>query len=130
MGGKRQMKMQKIHHVAILVEDLEKAGKLYSDLFGIEFTSPKEEKELDIRNMLSPQGIELVSPLTPDGVMAKNLERRGEGITLLAFTVDNVAEASAEISAKGIRQIGGDGTKLAIFHPKDLNGVTIELTKD
>ena len=124
------MKIEKIHHVAILVEDLEKAGKLYSDLFGIEFTSPKEEKALDIRNMLSSEGIELVSPLTPDGAMAKNLERRGEGITLLALTVDNVEEASAEMRDKGIRQIGGDGTRMTIFHPKDLNGVTIELAKD
>ena len=36
------MKVNKIHHVSVLVKDLEKAGKLYSDLFGIEFEGPYE----------------------------------------------------------------------------------------
>ncbi len=121
------MKVEKIHHVAILVKDLEEAGKLYADLFGIEFSGPSESKELDIRNLNSPEGIELVSPLTPDGAMARTLEHRGEGITLMAFKVASVEKASAEMKAKGIRQIGGDGTKAAIFHPRDLKGVTIEL---
>ena len=84
------MKAEKINHVAILVKDLEEAGKLYADLFGIEFSGPSESKELDIRSLNSPAGIELVSPLTPDGVMARTLEHRGEGITLLGLKVPNV----------------------------------------
>lgn len=123
------MKIEGIQHVAILVGDLEKAGKLYSDLFGIEFDGPNERKELDIRNRMSPEGIELLSPLTPDGVMAKTLEKRGEGITLLALKVPNIEQAKAKMDSKGIRKIGG-GDKTAIYHPKDLNGVTIELIED
>ena len=121
------MKAEKIDHVAILVKDLEKAGKFYADLFGTEFSGPNENKELDIRNLMSPIGIELVTPLTPDGVMARTLEHRGDGMTLLSLKVPNVAEATAEMKAKGIRQTAGTGTRIAIFHPKDLCGVTIEL---
>jgi len=121
------MKAEKIDHVAILVKDLEKAGKLYADLFGTEFSGPNEIKNLDIRNLMSPLGIELVTPLTPDGVMARTLEQRGEGLTLLSFKVPNVAEAAVEMKARGIRQIGGLETRAAIFHPKDLCGVTVEL---
>ncbi len=123
------MKVEKIDHVTILVKDLEKAGKLYSDLFGISFSSPKEDKEFDVRNLISPVGIGLVAPLSPDGVMAKTLERRGEGVTVVVLKVNNIAKASAEMKAKGIRQVGGSD-KSALFHPKDLNGVTIELVQD
>ena len=121
------MKAEKIDHVAILVKDLEKAGKFYADLFGAEFSGPNEIKNLDIRNLLSPLGIELVSPLSPDGAMARTLERRGEGLTMLSLKVPNVAEAAAEMKARGIRQIGALEGRAAIFHPKDLFGVTIEL---
>ena len=121
------MKAEKIDHVAILVRDLEKAGRLYADLFGAEFSGPNEVKNLDIRNLLSPLGIELVSPLSPDGAMARTLERRGEGLTMLSLKVPNVAEAAAEMKARGIRQIGALEARAAIFHPKDLFGVTIEL---
>jgi len=45
------MKVQGIHHVTILVRDLEGAGKLYSDLFGLKFKGPGMVKETDIRNL-------------------------------------------------------------------------------
>jgi len=122
-------KVDKIHHVAILVKDLEEAGKLYSGLFGIEFSDPRESKELDIRSLMSAEGIELVSPLSPDGAMSRTLDRRGEGVQLVALKVANVEEASAEMKSKGIRQVGGTG-KIALFHPGDLNGVLIELAED
>jgi len=124
------MKAEKIDHVAILVKDLEKAGKLYADLFGTEFSGPNENKDLDIRNLMSPIGIELVTPLSSDGVLARNLEKRGEGLYLLSLKVPNIAEAIAEMKSQGVRQIGGDGKRIAIFHPKDLCGVLIELIED
>ena len=124
------MKVEKIDHIAILVKDLEKAGKFFADLFNTEFAGPNEVKETDMRNLMSPEGIELVTPLTPNGVLARTLEHRGEGITLISLKVPNVVEATAEMKAKGVRQIGGIGTKIALFHPKDLYGVTIELIED
>ena len=127
------MKVQKIHHVSVLVKDLEKAGKLYSELFGIEFEGPYEQKDLDVRFLSSPLGINLASPLTPDGPSAKTLERRGEGLAMLIFNVPDMEEATADMASRGIRLVGKEDrptARVASFHPKDLCGVMIELMEE
>lgn len=127
------MKIQKIHHVSIMVKDLEKAGKLYSDLFGIKFKGPYEQKALDVRVLSSSIGINLVAPLTPDGPSAKTLERRGEGLSMLVLNVPNIEQAVADMSRRGVRLVGREErttAKTATFHPKDLHGVFIELISE
>jgi len=124
------MKVEKIHHVSIMVKDLEKAGKFYSDLFGIEFSGPHENKELDVRFLSFPLGINLATPLTPDGPSAKTLDRRGEGLAMLVLNVSNLAEAIADMESRGVRLIGRadpNVAKSAYFHPKDTYGVMVEL---
>ncbi len=123
------MKVEKLDHVTILVKDLEKARKLYSDLFGVVFSEPKENKEADIKMSFSPLGIALAAPISPDGAVAKNLEQRGEGVGAVVLKVKNVAEATTEMQAKGIRKIA-QGAKVARFHPKDTNGVIFEIVQD
>lgn len=123
------MKVEKVHHVAILVKDLEGAGKFFSDIFSIKFDGPRVIKEGGIRNMMSSEGIELVTPLTPESSVAKTLEQRGEGMMLLSLQVPNVAKATADMKAKGVRQIGTMASGATLFHPKDLHGVLIELTE-
>jgi methylmalonyl-CoA epimerase len=123
------MNFEKLDHVTIMVKDLDKARKIYSDLFGTVFSDPKENKDADIKTSISPLGIALAAPLSSDGVIAKNLEQRGEGVGAVVIKVKNVAEASDQMKAKGIRQIGR-GEKVARFHPKDLNGVVFELIQD
>lgn len=127
------MKVQKIHHVSVLVKDLEKAGKLYSDLFGIEFDGPYDQEDLDVRFMSSSIGLNLASPLTPDGPTAKSLERRGEGLSMLVLNVPDMDEAIADMDSQGVRLVGkADRPKerVASFHPKDLCGVMVELWED
>ena len=124
------MKINKLSHVAIMVKDLEKAGTFFADLLNTEFTGPNEDKESDVRNLMSPLGIELVAPLTPNGPSVKTLERRGEGMVMLALEVTNLEEAIANMESHGIRLIGRANPtigKTASFHPKDLCGVMIEL---
>jgi methylmalonyl-CoA/ethylmalonyl-CoA epimerase len=127
------MKVQKIHHVSVLVKDLEKAGKLYSDLFGIEFDGPYDQEDLDVRFLSSSIGLNLASPLTPDGPTAKSLERRGEGLSMLVLNVPDMDEAIADMESQGVRLVGrADRPKerVASFHPKDLCGVMVELWQD
>ena len=120
------MKIEKIDGVLIMVKDLEKAGKFFADLLDMEFRGPSEGQ--DLRHLISrPTGIELVSPLTPDGSAAKTLRNRGEGLHCLSLKVPNLEEAIAEMKSKGIRHIGTMGKTIAIFHPKDTYGVMIDL---
>jgi len=127
------MKVQKIHHVSVLVRDLEKAGKLYSDLFGIEFDGPFEQKDLDVRFLSSPLGLNLAAPLTPDGPSAKSLERRGEGLAMLVLNVPEIEQAVMDMESNGMRLVGREDrptARVASFHPKDLCGVMIELMEE
>ena len=128
-----KMKVEKIHHVSIMVKDLEKAGKLYSDLLGMEFSGPHEQKALDVKFLSFPLGINLVTPLTPDGPSARTLERRGEGLSMLILNVSNIEEAIADMESHGVKLVGREerpSSKTATFHPKDLCGVFIELIEE
>ena len=127
------MKVEKIHHVAIRVKDLEKAGKFFADLFDTEFSGPHENEKLDVRFLSSPLGINLVTPLTSDGPSSKALDHRGEGLAMLVLNVPNIEEAIADMVSHGVRLVGReDRTSLraASFYPKDLCGVFIELIEE
>ena len=124
------MKVERIDHVAIRVKNMKEACKLFSDLFGMQFTELGEIKDVDARSSIDSLGVEIIEPLTPDGVTAKALERAGEGLSLLSLKVTNLDEAADEMKSRGIRQVGkmdGGGLRATIYHPKDTYGVMIEL---
>lgn len=124
------MKVEKIDHIAINVRNLEKATIFFANLLGTTFSKPAEFEEIDIRSSMDPLGIELVEPLAPDGVTAKTIERRGEGLSLLSLKVPNLEEAISEMESRGIRPVARmerGKMKIAIFHPNDTYGVMIEL---
>ena len=123
------MKAEKIHHVRIMVHDIEEARKRWGALFGLEFSPAQENPQVDIVGSSSPIGVTLGAPLTPDGPVARGLAKRGEGLALLSLQVSNVDEAVKEMEANGVTCISNTG-KAALLHPKDLNGVMVELIKD
>jgi len=122
------MKVEGIDHVVIIVKDLEEAGKFFADLFGIEFSGPREARQVDARILSSPIGIDLFAPLAPDGPSARTIERRGEGLNALMLKVSNLDQAVDEMQSHGVRLINRS-ERSALFHPKDLHGVMIELVK-
>ena len=77
--------------------------------------------------------VELLESTAPDGPIAKFLEKKGPGIHHVAFRVDNVEAALAELKEKGIKLIdekprmGAGGAKIAFLHPKATNGILVEL---
>ena len=74
---------------------------------------------------------ELIGLTAPDGDVAKFIEKRGEGIMLLSFNVDDTREAMAELEQAGYPFIGGArpfrDCEFAFIHPKKVNGVLLEL---
>ena len=123
------MKAEKIHHVRIMVNDIEEARKRWGALFGLEFSPAQENPQVDIVGSSSPIGVALGAPLTPDGPVARGLAKRGEGLALLSLQVSNIDEAVKEMEANGVTCVSNTG-RAALFHPKDLNGVMVELILD
>ena len=132
------MKVLKIDHLGIAVNSIEEAKKLFHDILGLTFEGTETVQEQKVTTAFFPVGdseVELLESTAPDGPIAKYLEKRGEGIQHIAFRVDNLEEALAELKEKGIRLIdekprqGAGGAKIAFLHPKSTHGVLIELSE-
>jgi methylmalonyl-CoA/ethylmalonyl-CoA epimerase len=128
------MKVNKIDHICIAVKDLEEARKRWEPVLG---KGPDDsyvddcEKIRVARYWLGEAGFELMESTTPEGEVAKFVEKRGEGVMVISLNVDSTEEAMNELKAKGYKMIGGlrpfRGSKFAFIHPKDVNGVLLEL---
>jgi methylmalonyl-CoA/ethylmalonyl-CoA epimerase len=129
------MKVNKIDHICIAVKDLEAAKKKWEPIMGKakpddEYIDEPEKIKV-ARYWLGGVGFELMESTTPDGDVAKFIEKRGEGIMLLSFNVDNTRESIDELKAKDYPFIGGArpfrDCEFAFIHPKAVNGVLLEL---
>jgi methylmalonyl-CoA/ethylmalonyl-CoA epimerase len=132
------MKIVKIDHLGIAVRSIAEARKLFQDTLGLTFEGTETVAEQKVTTAFFPVGdseVELLESTSPDGPIAKHLEKRGEGIQHIAFRVENLEEALAELREMGIRLIdekprkGAGGAKIAFLHPKDTHGVLIELSE-
>ena len=133
-GGK--MKIKHIDHIGIAVKEIKQAGRFYTDILGVAIKDIETVAEQKVNVAFIPitdSEIELLETTEPDGPIAKYLEARGEGVQHIAFRVENIQDALEELKAKGIRLIdkeprkGAGGAKIAFIHPKETNGVLIEI---
>lgn len=131
--------MNKIEHIGIAVKDLEISNTIFEDILG----SPPYKTEIVESEGVStsffkvgPNKIELLEATREDSPISKFIEKRGEGIHHIAFSVDNVEEEIKRLVKKGYRLIndipkkGADKKRIAFLHPKSSNGVLIELCQD
>ncbi len=130
------MKVTRCDHITIAVRDLDQAIDTFSNLFGLYARDRRKVKHMGMENAFIPLGdmaIELIQPLgdpeSPDDVQ-RTLDRKGEGIMNLCLTVENLREAIAHLEGTVVRIIKGrddDGDEIVFVHPKDVNGVLVEL---
>src|SRR6187455_1044942 len=129
-----------IDHVGIAVPDLDEAIAYYRDTFGMETVHEETNEEQGVREAMVAVGesgscIQLLAPLSPDSTIAKFLDRSGEGIQQVAYGVDDIDAASAELRARGLRLLydaprrGTAGSRVNFVHPKDAGGVLVELVE-
>ncbi len=129
------MKVNKVDHICIAVKNLEEARKIWEPILGKpEPDDPyvdEPEKIRVARYWVGEVGFELMESTSPDGDVAKWIEKRGEGIMIISLNVDNTRESIDELSAKGYPFIGGArpfrDAEFAFIHPKATNGVLLEL---
>lgn len=130
------MKVKHIDHIGIAVNGIETAGKFYTDILGLKIAEVENVADQKVNVAFIPitdSEVELLESTDPDGPVAKYIQARGEGIQHVAFRVENIEEALAELKEKGVRLIdqeprnGAGGAKIAFIHPKETNGVLVEL---
>lgn len=127
-----------IDHLGIAVKSLAQARKFYEQL-GLKVASEEVVAHEKVKVAMIPVGetrIELLEPTGPDSVIAKYLEKRGEGLHHVALHVPDLAHAVQTLKAAGTRFISeeiktGAGGHLYVFvHPSSAGGVLLELVQD
>ncbi|MEE9285652.1 MAG: VOC family protein [Dehalococcoidia bacterium] len=128
---------KRIDHVVIAVKDLEETASLYTKTYGLKQTEPEEIPALGIRRVNIDVGnayIELAQPTDPNGPIAKFLADRGEGLYLIAVTVDDLPGAVKQLQERGARLIGAENASKpaggqVFIHPKSAHGALIMLSQ-
>ncbi|MDY0150987.1 MAG: methylmalonyl-CoA epimerase [Candidatus Cloacimonas sp.] len=130
--------VKRISHIGIAVKDLE-AGIVFYQSLGLELEGIEEVPSQKVKVAFLPCGdtrIELLCPTSEDSPVAKYIEKKGEGIQHIAFSVEDLPAALKETEEKGIILIdkeprpGAHHAEIAFLHPKSSMGVLIELCKE
>lgn len=131
-----------VDHVGLAVADLDAAIAFHTGVLGLVLLHREENPDADVAEaMLGPAAdpdgtqIQLLAPMSPESPIARFLERSGPGLQQLAYRVEDVAEAAAELRSRGLRLLydaarsGTRGSKINFIHPHDTGGVLIELVE-
>jgi methylmalonyl-CoA/ethylmalonyl-CoA epimerase len=132
--------LTRIDHIGIACFDLDKTVEFYRATYGFEVFHTEVNEEQGVREAMlavadSDSCIQLLAPLRDDSPIGKFLERRGEGIQQVAFTVTDIDAESARLRAEGARLLyeeprrGTAGSRINFIHPGDAGGVLVELVE-
>lgn len=128
--------VNKIDHIGVAVKNLEESLKFYQETLGLDLQGIEIVEEQKVKVAFLPIGdteIELLESTDENGPIAKYIANKGEGVQHIAYRVNDIEKAIADMLAKGVRMIdekpryGAGGAKIAFCHPKSTNGVLVEL---
>jgi methylmalonyl-CoA/ethylmalonyl-CoA epimerase len=128
--------VKSLNHIGIAVHSIENQRSFYEGALGAEFEGFEDVPDQKVRVgffRVSNVRIELLEPTDPASPVTKFLEKRGEGLHHLAFTVDDIQARIAELKESGFRMIddaprpGSHHMQIAFLHPKSTYGVLTEL---
>jgi methylmalonyl-CoA/ethylmalonyl-CoA epimerase len=126
----------KVEHIGIAVKDLNVSISLYEQLLGSPCykTESVASEQVDTAFFLQDHTkIELVASTDPQGVIAKFIEKKGEGLHHIAFEVPDIIIEMDRLKNAGFTLLneqpkkGADNKLVCFIHPKNCNGVLIEL---
>ncbi len=130
------MEILKIDHLGIAINSIEGGKAFWTDVLGLTCEGTETVEPQQVTTAFFPVGeseVELLESTSPDGPVAKYIEKRGQGIQHVAFRVKDIEAALSELKAKGVRLIdetprkGAGGARIAFLHPKATGGVLVEL---
>ena len=129
------MKIKRVDHLGVIVGDLDGAVKSFTEHLGLKLEhTERYGDELDIAFL--PCGetlVELIEPLKEEGSNADYLREHGPGIQHVAFEVDDLEAALAELAGRGVEPLGdapmpgAGGMRIAFLDPQAFDGVLVEL---
>ena len=129
-------KVKRIHHVAVVVDDMEKSLSFWRDALGLNPSEVRDVPEQKSQVAFLPAGeseVELVKPTTDDSGIARYLTKRGPGMHHICVEVDDIQAMLVQLKAGGARLINetpvtaADGRQYAFVHPESTSGVLVEL---
>jgi methylmalonyl-CoA/ethylmalonyl-CoA epimerase len=131
--------MLKPEHIGIAVKDLSISVPLFEKLLNSQCYKTEAVESEAVNTAFFKTGdtkIELVQSTTEDGVIAKFIERKGEGLHHIAFEVADIVAEMARLQAEGFvllnekPKLGADNKLVCFLHPKGTNGVLVELCQE
>src|SRR6476659_7533231 len=131
--------MLKIEHIGIAVRDLSKAIPLFEKLLNTPCYKTEQVGSENVNTAFFQKGeskIELLESTDPDGVIARFIEKKGEGMHHIAFDVADIHSEMARLQAEGFTLLnpapkpGADNKLVCFLHPKDTGGVLVELCQE
>ena len=127
-----------LDHLGIAVKSLAQARKFYEKL-GLTILPEEVVEHEKVKVGMVPMGdtrIELLEATGPDSVIAKFIQKRGEGLHHIAIHVPDLAYAVETLKADGTRfiseeiKVGAGGHLYVFVHPSSAGGVLVELVQD
>ena len=131
--------MLQIDHIGIAVKKLSSSVPLFEKLLNSQCYKTEVIESENVTTAFFKTGetkIELLESNTDDGVIARYIARKGEGLHHIAFEVADIGAEMARLQSEGFTllnetpKIGADNKLVCFLHPKDTNGILIELTME
>jgi methylmalonyl-CoA/ethylmalonyl-CoA epimerase len=131
--------MHKVEHIGIAVKSLEQSIPLFEKLLNISCYKTEEVTSENVNTAFFQKGetkIELLESSTPEGVVQKYIDKKGEGIHHIAFDVEDIYAEMDRLKSEGFILLneepknGADNKLVCFLHPKSTNSVLIELCQE
>ena len=131
--------MIRVEHIGIAVKELKGSIPLFEKLLNTGCYKTEKVESESVNTAFFKQGetkIELLESISADGVIAKHIEKRGEGLHHIAFEVEDIHAEMERLKNEGFILLnenpkeGADNKLVCFLHPKSTNGILIELCMD
>lgn len=131
--------MKKVEHIGIAVKNLADSIGLFAKILNTPCYKTEEVESEKVKTAFFKKGdtkVELLESVAIDGVIARFIEKKGEGMHHIAFEVDDIEQEISRLKKEGfifineIPKRGADNKLVSFLHPKETNGVLIELCQE
>jgi methylmalonyl-CoA/ethylmalonyl-CoA epimerase len=131
--------MSKVEHIGIAVKNLQDSISLFTKILNTTCYKIETVESEQVQTAFFKSGetkVELLESLHAEGVIAKFLDKKGEGVHHIAFNVDNIVQEMERLRSEGFIVLndtpkkGADNKWVCFLHPKNTSGVLIELCQE